>query len=180
MKGLPTYGEALDRSEIHEILRNDRRRATVEVLREKMGSVSLRDLSEAIAEREAETATPSTNLRKSVYNSLHQTHLPKLDERGIIDYDRDRKTVRLEEGAREVYVHMEVVNRHGITWADYYRTLGVLALMAIVAGELGVPGLSNLGALAIGTVFLLVFAISTGRQLWVNRWLYLRSLLPSN
>ena len=30
---------------------------------------------------------------ESAYNSLIQLHLPKLDDEGIIEYDRDRKTV---------------------------------------------------------------------------------------
>ncbi|WP_254832220.1 DUF7344 domain-containing protein [Haloglomus salinum] len=178
MKVLPTYNNGIDRGEVHEILRNDRRRATVEVLRAKLGSVSLRNLSEAIAEREAGESPPPRKVRQSVYNSLHQTHLPKLDERGVIEYDRDRKTVQLEEGARHVYVHMEVVNEYGITWADYYRSLGVLALMTVVAAGLGTPFLSSVEPMLIASVFLVLFALSTARQLWVNRWLYLRALLP--
>lgn len=179
MKLLPRYGDTIDRSEVHEILRNDRRRATVEVLREKLGPVSLGSLAETIAEREAGTSPPPQNVRDSVYNSLHQTHLPKLDERNIVEYDRDRKTVRLEEGAREVYVHMEVVTEYGITWADYYRSLGVLALMSIVAAGFGVPFLGSVEPMLIASAFLAVFAISTARQLWNNRWLYLRSLFPT-
>jgi hypothetical protein len=178
MRGLPTYQDDIDRGEVHEILRNDRRRATIEVLREKLGSVSLRNLSEAIAEREAGESPPPRNVRESVYNSLHQTHLPKLDERDVIEYDRDRKTVQLEEGAREVYIHMEVVNEYGITWADYFRSLGVLALITIVATGLGTPFLSSIEPMLIATFFLVIFALSTARQLWVNRWLYLRTLLP--
>ncbi|WP_276258511.1 DUF7344 domain-containing protein [Haloglomus litoreum] len=175
---LSRYGDAIDRSEVYEILRNDRRRATIEVLRKKLGSVSLRALSEAIAERETGESPPPRNVRESVYNSLHQTHLPKLDERGVIEYDRDRKTVQLEDGAREVYVHMEVVNEYGITWADYYRSLGVLALMTIVAGSLGTPFLESIDPVFIASFYLVLFALSAARQLWVNRWLYLRALLP--
>lgn len=180
MRGLPTYQDDIDRGEVHEILRNDRRRAAIEVLREKLGAVSLRNLSEAIAEREAGESPPPRNVRESVYNSLHQTHLPKLDERGVIEYDRDRKTVKLEEGARDVYVHMEVVNEYGITWADYYRSLGVLALITIVATGLGTPALASVEPILIASLFLMVFAVSTARQLWVNRWLYLRALLPDD
>lgn len=178
MRVLSRHKNGIDRQEVDEILRNDRRRATIEVLREKVGPVSLRSLSEAIAEREAEESPPPRNVRESVYNSLHQTHLPKLDERDVVEYDRDRKTVRLEEGAREVYVHMEVVNRYGITWADYYRSLAVLALIAIVGTGLGAPFLASVEPLFIASFFLAVFAISTARQLWVNRWLYLQALLP--
>jgi hypothetical protein len=174
---IPTYNPKIDRTAIHEILQNDRRRATIEVLRDRLGQVSLRDLAETIAERETGQSPPPRNARESVHNSLHQFHLPKLDEQGVVTYDRDRKTIKLEENAREVYVHMELVTRYGITWADYYRSLGVLALMTVVAAELGVPGLAELEPLLLATVFLVVFGLSTARQLWVNRWIFLNSLL---
>ena len=168
---------SLDRTEIHNILGNDRRRAAIEVLSEKVGSVSLRALSEAIAERETNETPPPRNVRESVYNSLHQSHLPKLDRQGVIDYDRDRKTILLGEDAREVYVHMEVVNKYGITWADFYRSLGVLALLTIVAGSIGVPFISELEPLLIATVFLFVYFISTIRQFWNRRWRYVEALI---
>lgn len=174
---LTRHDTGLDRTEIHRLLGNDRRRATIEVLRDKMGAVSLRTLSEAIAERETDQSPPPRNVRESVYNSLHQTHLPKLAEQGIIEYDRDRKTILLGEEAREVYIHMEVVSRYGITWADYYRSLGVLGLLTIVASSVGVPVLAEIEPLLLATFFLAVFAVSTARQLWTRRWQYLEALL---
>lgn len=180
MKVLPTYGHRLDRTEVHEILRNNRRRAIVEILRETVGAISLRRLSELIAERETGESPPPRGQRESVYNSLHQTHLPKLDDWGVVAYDSDRKTIHLEEGAREVYVQMEVISWFGITWADYYRSLGVVGLTTIVAAELGVPVLASSEPLFIATLFLILFAVSIARQLWLNRWLYLRALLPDN
>lgn len=180
MKGLQTHDTELQRGDIHEILRNDRRRATIEALRQQLGAISLRALSERIAERETGESPPPRNVRESVYNSLHQTHLPKLDDQGVIEYDRDRKTVELGEDARDVYIHMEVVNKYGITWADYYRTLGVLALVTIVASAVGVPGVGALDSLLIASAFLFVFAISTAKQLWSRRWLYLDALLNND
>lgn len=180
MWGQSSHDTGLNRTDVHEILGNDRRRATIEVLREKVGAISLRTLSEKIAERETDQSPPPRKVRESVYNSLHQTHLPKLDRQGVIEYDRDRKTILLGEDAREVYIHMEVVSKYGITWAGYYRTLGVLALLVIVAQAIGVPGLAEVDPLLIATLFLFVFALSTARQLWNRRWLYLDSLLGSN
>jgi hypothetical protein len=168
--------DRLESAEIHEILRNDRRRATIEVLRDTVGSMPLRRLSEMIAERETNTSPPPRNVRQSVYNSLHQTHLPKLDRMDVIEYDRDRKCVSLGEDARDVYIHMEVVTEYGITWADYYRTLSVLALLTIVAGGLGVPGLSSLDPVLIASGFLALIAVSSAKQLWNRRWLYLDAL----
>ena len=168
---------SMEAAEVHEILRNDRRRATIEVLRDKVGAVSLRNLSETIAEQETNTSPPPRNARESVYNSLHQTHLPKLDRKGVIEYDENRKMVSLGEDARDVYVHMDITTRWGITWADYYRGLGVFALFLVVVGSAGVPVVEAVEPLLVATVFLALFALSTAKELWNRRWLYLDALL---
>jgi len=165
--------------EVHDILRNERRRKVLKELQQRLEPVSLRELSERIATLETGERPPPRNVRQSVYNSLHQTHLPKLDEKGILEYDKNRKTVRLREPARQVDLYMEVVTRYGITWAGYYRTLGVAALCAIVATEIGALVIGTVSALVVASLFLVVFAVSTAYQLWNRRWFYLRSMLQN-
>lgn len=171
-----TNTDRIEPQVVHEILRNSRRRAVIEELESRVEPVSLRELSERIAAAETGESPPPRNARQSVYNSLHQTHLPKLDDAGVIAYDPDRKTICLEEPARQVDLYMEVVTRYGITWTQYYRTLGVIALGSIVAANTGVIGFSAVPTLAFASVFLAVFAVSTAYQLWSRRWFYLRSL----
>jgi len=168
---------SIEPGEIHDILRNDRRRQVIEQLRSQYEPLELRELSERIAAAESGESPAPRNVRESVYNSLHQTHLPKLDERGIIDYDKDRKTVELLEGASDVEVYMEVINRYGMTWATFYRTLGVMSLLVVVASDAGVPLVADVPALAWGSAFLGLFAVSACYQLWSRRWFYLRQLL---
>jgi hypothetical protein len=172
-----TRSSALAEADIHDILRNDRRRRVLEHLQESMGSVTLRELAETIAAHEAGESPPPRPLRESVYNSLHQTHLPKLDAEGVVDYDKNRKTVELQPGARDVNVYMEVVTKYGITWADYYRSLATLSLVVVVAAEVDVPVLEALPVLLVASAFLAAIAASTAYQLWTRRWTYLRSLL---
>jgi hypothetical protein len=172
-----TDGPSIDPGEIHDILRNDRRRRVIKQLQSQLEPVSLRDLSERIAASEAGESPAPRNVRESVYNSLHQTHLPKLDDMGIIDYDTDRKTVALESGASDVDVYMEVVARYGISWATYYRTIGVAALLVVVAASTDVPLVAAVPTLAWASAFLGLFAISAVYQLWSRRWFYLRQLL---
>ncbi len=162
--------------EIHDILRNSRRRATLKHLRETVGSASLRELSVRIAERESGESPPPTGLRESVYNSLHQTHLPKLHREGVVRYDRDRKTVELDDPAREVSLYMEVVGPYGITWASFYRTLCTFALIVVLVTELEVAGLDTISPVLPVTVFLIVLGIATSYQLWNRRWFVLRAL----
>ena len=168
---------SIDPGEIHDILRNDRRRRVIKHLQSQFEPLTLRELSERIAAKEAGESPAPRNVRESVYNSLHQTHLPKLDDRGIIDYDKDRKTVELLEGANDVEVYMEVINRYGISWATYYRTIGVMSLLVVVAANTGFPFVADVPTLAWASCFLALFAGSACYQLWSRRWFYLRQLL---
>lgn len=41
---------------------------------------------------------------ESAYNGLIQTHLPKIDERGLVQYDKRRKMVTIEESLEQYVV----------------------------------------------------------------------------
>jgi hypothetical protein len=172
----PTDGR-IEPEEIHDVLRNDRRRRVLQYLKRKLEPVSLRDLSEWLASRESAEPSASKKLRQSVYNSLHQTHLPKMDETGIVEYDRDRKTVALGERARDVDIYMDVVTRYGFTWGQYYRTLGVIGLFVAVASETGFPIVADVPTLLVTVVLLALFGLSTTYQMWLRRWFYVRVVL---
>lgn len=171
--------EGIEPQEVHDILRNERRRRAIKHLQTKLEPVSLRELSERIAEMESGESPAPRKLRESVYNSLHQTHLPKLDDHDIVEYDQDRKTIQLQEGANHVNIYMEVVTKYGVSWASFYRTLGVVALCAVVTANAGVPLVSSVPTLAIASLFLVIYAVAASYQLWSRRFFYLRPLLQS-
>lgn len=75
-----------------DALGNDRRRTVVEVLseldedsEEDAGDLSFRELAAAVAEQEY-GPNYDTDERKTVYVSLYQCHIPKLDDLGIVRY----------------------------------------------------------------------------------------------
>lgn len=170
-------GNRIDPEVIHDVLRNDRRRRTLQYLKQRLEPTSLRKLSEKLAEWEADERPAPRDLRQSVYNSLYQTHLPKLKDVGIVEYDKDRKMVSLTERARDVDLYMDIATGFGVTWSTYYRTLGVLGFIGIVLAESELAFIPDVQPLLIATVFLFVLALSTAYQLWQRRWFYLRSLL---
>ena len=146
--------------------------------RRSSGSHPLRTLSEEIAARETGESPPPRATRESVYNSLHQTHLPRLDDLGIVRYDREARTVSLAKRARHVNAHMEIRTEHGPTWSEIYRTLGVVGLTTVVAAEAAVPIVGAVEPLVWATLFLCTLLLATVAQLWSNRW-YLRQVLPT-
>jgi hypothetical protein len=174
-----SQGSRIDPEEVHDVLRNDRRRLTLQYLKECLEPIEVRELSEHVAALEVGESPPPRNIRQSVYNALNQTHLPKLDEAGLVNFDTDRKIVSMREAAREITPYMNLVTPLGISWNVYYRSLGVIALTLIVAAETDFTIFAGIDPLIFATVFLFVFAISTLYQLWPMRWFYLRLLLPN-
>ena len=172
-----TTKESLEASQIHDILRNDRRRLAIKCLRENSGMLTVRDLSEDVATRETGESPAPRDKRRSVYVSLHQTHLPKLNDLGIVSYDTDSKEVRLRDRAAEITTYMEVVPRYGITWAEYYLILGILGFGTVLSASIGTPLLGAVGAPAVAATYLLILVASAAyhvnsqdRQLFEGLW----------
>ena len=109
----------LSKSDIFGVLQNDRRRHVLEILHSK-GSQSVRSLSEEIARLESKTDEPKTNVRKSIYISLLQTHIPKMENLNVITYDREKDTVKLLPTAQNFDIYMETVKKGDIPWSHFY------------------------------------------------------------
>ncbi|WP_178917091.1 hypothetical protein [Natronomonas gomsonensis] len=151
--GSASANGALEEGEIHDVLRNGRRRLAIRSLREGEGEMNVRELSEEVAARETGEDPPPRDKRQSVYVSLHQTHLPKLDDLGIVDYDNDSKRVALRDRVREIEVYMEVVPQYGLSWGEFYFGLGLLGLLTTIAVLVGVPAISEVGMTVVSGVF---------------------------
>ena len=155
--------------EVYGVLSNARRREALAELWGQPDALSLRELSERIAATESGQTPAPRALRESVYNALHQTHLPKLDALELVVYDPDRKTVQVCSRAGHLARYMDVTTRAGVTWGEYYRGLGVVGLFATVGSLASVPVLSAVDPLVPATGFLLAFAVSTLYQLGAGR-----------
>lgn len=125
---------------VFAMLSNQRRRFVLHALESRPAGteVALGDLAERIAAWENDIPLPeiSSQDRKSVYTSLQQLHLPKMDEAGILRFDDRSGTVTVTDETEELTIYLEVVNGDEVPWHGYY--LGFSAI-----------GLSLLGALAV-------------------------------
>ncbi len=156
-------------SSVYTVLSNERRRATLQTLLRTQDEVTVRELSEIIAAKEAGECPAPRNVRQSVYVSLHQTHLPTLDEHGLIEYDTDRKIVRSSGRARDVEPYLDVRTVFGLSWVGIYQWLGILGLCAMVATVADAPILEMLSPILVGSGFLGLFALASGIRLWRAR-----------
>lgn len=122
--------------DIYEVLGNERRRLALECLLQEE-TLSLGELANRVAVRETEESPPPEDKRHSVYTALARVHLPKLDALGVVHYDGESQEVALDR--RALNLHLEVVPRHELAWAEYYLALGVLGLVTVGLATFGVP-----------------------------------------
>ncbi|WP_456321405.1 DUF7344 domain-containing protein [Palaeococcus sp. (in: euryarchaeotes)] len=114
------------------ILGNDRRMLLIEYLQKSRGRAELRDIVEFIAQEEGNT---DRKHRKSVYVSLIQTHIPKMERAGIIRFKRG--IVELIAVPENVDVYMEIVERHDISWSTFYAGVSIIfGITGIILGNL--------------------------------------------
>lgn len=118
----------LNKSEIFSVLQNERRRMTLEMLRSE-GPKSLRDISEAIARIESGSPMPMSNVRKSIYVSMLQTHVPKMETMGIVAYNRESDKLELTPASEGVTYYLESVKKGDLPWSHFYLGVSILSIV---------------------------------------------------
>lgn len=165
-----TSAGELEETQIHEVLRNDRRRLTIRCLREaEEDRLDLGELSEQVASLETDQSPPPQDKRQSVYVSLQQTHLPKLADLEVVDYDTEHKSVALRDRVEEIEVYMEVVPQYGLSWGEFYFGLGLVGLLTTVAVSLGTVLFGNLPPLVVSAVLFAVLIASAGYHVYTHQ-----------
>ncbi len=153
---MSTSDTELTQDDVFEILSSPRRRYLLYHLRQRGEPVELTELAEHVAawENDVEPGELTTQERKRVYVSLYQTHVPKLDDAGIVDYDADSGMVTLTRQARRIDGYLE--EEETIRWQYLYVGL------ALFGGALLVAALANVwvfGALSESIVAVLVVGL---------------------
>jgi len=148
--------ETLSRDDAFEMLSNRRRRFLLHYLHDVEAAAPLSDLAEQIAAWENDTSVReiSASERKTVYTSLQQFHLPKMDETGVIEFDRRAGIVTLTDAAEELDIYLEVVDRYDVPWSFYYMGLSGIGIILATLSWAGMGSLATV-PFAGWTVFLL-------------------------
>ncbi|UWG50186.1 putative trancriptional regulator, ArsR family [Halalkaliarchaeum sp. AArc-CO] len=145
-------GADLTKDELFDLLKNSRRRTVINYLRDEDGSANLSEVAEHIAARENDISVQelSSAQRKRVYIGLYQCHLPKMDESGVVEYDKHRGTIELQDSVTQLLPYMETSDDEAEETGDaeeiHREQLTVLAAVCVsalvTAGALGVGALS--------------------------------------
>lgn len=87
--------DALDA--IFDVLSNRRRRHVLRCLDEYDDPMALADLADEVAVREHGTALTEISAEevKRIYVSLYHSHVPRLEDAGVVEYNQDRDLVAL-------------------------------------------------------------------------------------
>jgi len=158
--------EPLSTGDIYFTLSNCRRRFLIQYL-SRQEPTSVTELSRVIAAWENETPAEelSYDERKTVYTALLQTHLPKLDRMGVVEYDASRKHVRLTDRADQLrpYLELDQEGTDGDDAVPYGFLVWVLlgvAASGVLLGRYSVAGLE--GALLTALSFGVAAGVSVG------------------
>lgn len=125
-----TSESRLSQDVVFDILSSPRRRYVLYYLRTTDEPVKLTALAEQVAAWENDTAAEkiTEQERKRVYVSLYQTHIPRLDEVGVIQYDQDSGEIELSDDAHSIDDYL-VSSDDEFAWQQFYLLLaGVSAI----------------------------------------------------
>ncbi|OYR41519.1 hypothetical protein DJ82_05040 [Halorubrum sp. Ib24] len=129
--------EEITKDEVFEVLSSSRRRLILYHLHRRGGEAVLRDLASDTAEAESEDEVDD-DIVKRFYISLYQTHVPKLEEVGLVRYDSDTKTVSLTDRIEEVEAILETESEPGRRWPVYYGALAIVGSALAVVQLVGI------------------------------------------
>ncbi|WP_440010547.1 DUF7344 domain-containing protein [Halomicrococcus sp. SG-WS-1] len=173
----------LSQDDVFHLLQTPRRRYVLQYLKDKEGPVEMRDVAEQVAAWENDTTVTalSSDERQRVYIPLYQSHLPKLDEEGVVNYDQNRGTVERTELANRFDKYLDVSkdvdadtddepeDENDRPWALYY--LGISAFGTLLLGGVaaGLPVVGSLPAIAVGGLVVAAFTLVTLAQTFAER-----------
>ena len=154
--------DALSRDVLFDMLSSPRRRYVLHYLHRAGGRAELGELADHVAAWENDTTIEGlgSQERKRVYISLYQTHVPKLDEVGIVEYDQSSGVVELTDRANDLAPYLSAETDTGFPWGTYYLVLAAASAALFVGVALGAPLLGALSELIVALIVTAVFALS--------------------
>lgn len=163
--------QELSQDLVFDILSNTRRRMVLYYLRQHSGPATVQEIAEEIAalENDIDPSELSRQQQKRVYVSLYQTHLPKLETAGVIEYDDEDGRVSLSARAMDIDGYLTPTTTADYPWQLHYIALAVVGGLLFALASAGVPGLAAIPTVVLGVGLMLGFAVSAAVQYWRRR-----------
>jgi DNA-binding transcriptional ArsR family regulator len=155
----------LSQDEVYHLLSNPRRRFIISYLRDER-VVDLQELASKVAAWENETSVDelTDQQQKRVYVSLYQTHIPKLEDAGIVTYDSDAGRVQLRERVEQLDRYLPQGDDEPRNWRRIYLAVVVGGALFYALVTLNVPGFAAISETLAGVLILLALAAVVSMQ----------------
>lgn len=153
---MSTGDTGLTQDVLFDILSSARRRFVLHILNQE-GEMELTGLAEHVAARENDVDVEDLTKqeRKRVYVSLYQTHVPKLRDAGLVEYDEDIQVVSLRGNANALARYLGT-EPDPFSWQYVYLTLALAGVALVALSAAGVPPVGGVSE----TVFAFVLAVA--------------------
>ena len=122
--------------ELYDVFANRRRRYALHYLQQEADRTDFGEMAEQVAAWECgkPRGEVTSTERKYVYSALQQRHLPKMQEIGLVEFDKRGGTVEPNGVLDDIDVYAEVVGEDNVPWGVYFPALAGVhsALLALV------------------------------------------------
>lgn len=161
----------LTEQEAFSVLANRRRRFALHAVSQRDDAVELGWLAKQVAawEQGISLEEVGSDARKSCYVSLQQSHLPKMDEVGIVEFDERTGTIHPTPSARELDIYLEVVPGREIPWHGYYLGLGAMSTALLAALWVDAPPFAMLPDIAWIAFVVVALVVSAAVHTYLAR-----------
>ncbi|WP_318571112.1 DUF7344 domain-containing protein [Salinigranum marinum] len=161
----------LTRDLVFDLLSSPRRRYLIYYLRTEGRTVKLTELADEVAAWEYESPVEDLDKqqRKRVYVSLYQTHVPKLAEAGLIEYDPDTGEITPTYRLRDVDSYLPNGDEPEVRWELIYLLLVGVSVVLLAVATLGAAPGEDVLIVPVGLVILLLFAVTAAVHYYVVR-----------
>lgn len=98
-------------AQLCDLLADNRRRYALQYLLENETPIAVADLADEVAARESDISVRAISAEEArrIHSSLWHSHVPKLLDAGIVDCNRDRRTVTLAENDEQLESYLRRV-----------------------------------------------------------------------
>ena len=182
-----TEDDELSLDDLFFTLQNERRRLVLKYLSESEQVVEMRDVAEQVAAWEHDTtlAALTSDERQRVYIALYQSHLPKLDNVGLIEYNQSRGIIEQTQRMEQIvpYLEADAEAREGeraeestdadaesadatatdgpTTWERYFTGVTVFNMILVGSVWAGLQPIASIGSLGLAALITGIYAVLT-------------------
>lgn len=125
----------LSEDDLFDMLSNRRRRDVIDLLEGRTQALELGTMATRIAarENEIEETAVSREERKRVYTALQQSHLPKMDAAGLIEFDKQKAVINPMPPLDAAGGYLTETRKTEPPWSGYYLGLTAVSVAVVVA-----------------------------------------------